>query len=137
MTGKSRVVKQLSILNNLTLLNKKPQILINPTKYHSLKLTFQLQNHNGHMGARKFWQEYLPTLKFYNPNIPINITRINNENKSLEVPCTLELLDQKGTVIKTIKMQNKKSEDIMDEFLSEIDHELIPEDKLFKFGKAL
>lgn len=136
MAGKSRVVKQLSVLEKLTLTTKKPQIIINPTKYHSLKLTFQAQNYNGHMGARKFWHEYLPTLKFYNPKFNMNLTRVKNENRAVEVPCILELLDKEGKPLETIDMRNKMSEDIMDEFLKKIDHEIIPEDKLISFNKT-
>ncbi|KAK5779573.1 mitochondrial 54S ribosomal protein mL61 MRP49 PWA37_002749 [Arxiozyma heterogenica] len=135
MAGKSRVVKQLSILDKLTFTTKKPQIIINPTKYQSLKLTFQVQNHNGHMGARKFWREYLPTLKFYNPNFDMNVTRIKNDDKLVQVPCVLEILDEQGKSLETINMKNKRSEDIMDEFLSKIDYEVISEDKLIKFSK--
>lgn len=135
MARKSRVIRQLSILDKLTLNTKKPQIIINPTKYISLKLTFQLQNHNGHMGARKFWREYLPTLKFYNPNFDMNVTRIKNENKLVQVPCILEILNKEGKPVETIDMKNKRSEDIMDEFLRKVDHEIIPEDELIRFSK--
>ena len=32
-------------------------------------------------------------------------------------------------------MKNKRSEDIMDEFLRKVDHEIIPEDELIRFSK--
>ena len=42
MAGKSRVAKQLSILDKLTLNSKMSQYIIGPNKYHSLKLVFQV-----------------------------------------------------------------------------------------------
>lgn len=36
--------------------------------------------YNGHIGARRFWRECLPRLKFHNPAIPITVKQIDDQN---------------------------------------------------------
>ncbi|KAJ4859149.1 mitochondrial ribosomal protein l51 / s25 / CI-B8 domain-containing protein [Trichoderma breve] len=38
-------------------------------------MDFALRLKGGHMGARKFWREYLPRLKYHNPSIPMIVNR--------------------------------------------------------------
>ncbi|CCE63421.1 hypothetical protein TPHA_0E03310 [Tetrapisispora phaffii CBS 4417] len=129
----SSIGKQLKFLNKISLTTKPTQILINPDKYHGLKLTFQFQNHNGHMGARKFWREYLPTLKFYNPELNIDVVRIKNEDRNnVSVPCVMEITSKTGTPLATIDMRNKRDSEIVTEFLGKIQHTVIPEEDLIK-----
>lgn len=42
---------------------------------------------NGHAGARKFWRNALPRIKYHNPAIPMLVTRLKNQ----ESPATLTL----------------------------------------------
>lgn len=128
----SRVVKQLKYINKISSTTIKPQVVLDSTKYNGLNLTFQVQNFNGHMGARKFWHEYLPTLQFYNPSLPINVSRIKNEDKKVTVPCLLEVLAADGTVAEKISMKDKASSEIMDEFLSKVEHTRVPEEEVVK-----
>ncbi|EDO19003.1 hypothetical protein Kpol_2002p74 [Vanderwaltozyma polyspora DSM 70294] len=119
--------KQISFLNKISFKTKKPQILIDSAKYSGLRLTFQYQNHNGHMGARKFWHEYLPTLKFYNPALQVDVLRVRNNDKSnVRVPCKLEVISKDGEVLKTINMKNQKHTSIMDRLLEEVEHKPVP-----------
>lgn len=129
----SRVVKQLKFLNRISFATKKPQVVADPEKYAALNLTFQWQNHNGHMGARKFWREFLPTLQFYNPDLKIQVTRIKNDNnKDASVPCTLEIVSKDGSVVDQLDMKNKDQNAIMDELLSKLEHTRVPERDLVK-----
>ncbi|QLQ78999.1 hypothetical protein HG537_0B03460 [Torulaspora globosa] len=129
----SSVAKQLKFLNKISSTTKQAQILLDAAKYSGIKLTFQVENHHGHMGARKFWHEYLPTLQFYNPNFKINVIRIKNENKKFQgVPCILEILSNDNNVINSIDMQNKTDDTIMNEFLKKIEHKPVPEESLIK-----
>ncbi|QLL31485.1 hypothetical protein HG536_0B03480 [Torulaspora globosa] len=129
----SSVAKQLKFLNKISSTTKQAQILLDATKYSGVKLTFQVENHHGHMGARKFWREYLPTLQFYNPNFRIDVIRIKNENtKFAGVPCTLEIVSNEDKVIKHIDMRNKTDDIIMKEFLEKVEHEPVPEESLVK-----
>ncbi|KND94203.1 hypothetical protein TOPH_01076 [Tolypocladium ophioglossoides CBS 100239] len=38
-------------------------------------MDFAFKINGGHMGARKFWREYLPRLKYHNPSIPMIVNR--------------------------------------------------------------
>ncbi|KAH0494317.1 hypothetical protein TgHK011_000941 [Trichoderma gracile] len=38
-------------------------------------MDFAIHLKGGHMGARKFWKEYLPRLKYHNPAIPMIVNR--------------------------------------------------------------
>lgn len=128
----SSVAKQLSFLNKISYTTKKAQVFIKNEKIAGLKLIFQLHNHNGHMGARKFWHTYLPTIQFYNPHLKIDLIRIKNEQKGVEVPCKIEILNKESSVLETINMQHKNDTEIMDELLTKLDHETIPETELVK-----
>ncbi|SCV01708.1 LAMI_0G13234g1_1 [Lachancea mirantina] len=128
----SRVVRQLKFLNKISSTTIKPQILLNPESYGALNLTFQWQNHNGHMGARKFWHEYLPTLQFYNPELKINISRVKNDKKDVMVPCKLEILSPTGSVVETLDMRDKDKESIMDELLAKVNHERVSSKEIVK-----
>ncbi|CAI4045834.1 hypothetical protein SUVZ_11G0490 [Saccharomyces uvarum] len=130
----SKVTQQLNILNKISATTKLPQILIDPKKYSGLRLTFQTKNHNGHMGARVFWHDYLPTLQFYNPEIKFDVIRIKNEDKQKSVPCKLEILSQEGTVTETIDMRNKMHHDIMKDLLDKIEHNPLPENEVIRAG---
>lgn len=130
----SKVVKQTKFLNKISFTTKKPQILIDTSRYSSIKLTFQAKNHNGHMGARMFWRNCLPTLQFYNPSFKFDVIRIKNDKKSIEVPCKLEVFTSDGKVAETIDMQNRMYDSIMDEVLQRVEHKSVPEDQLIKIG---
>ncbi|SMN19339.1 similar to Saccharomyces cerevisiae YKL167C MRP49 Mitochondrial ribosomal protein of the large subunit, not essential for mitochondrial translation [Maudiozyma saulgeensis] len=126
----SKIVRQKNFLNAISYTTKKPQVLINGSKYQGIRLTFQVENHSGHMGPRMLWRKYLPTLQFYNPNLKIDIIRIYNKNKAENIPCILEVLDKGGNTVETIDMKNKMYDSIMDEFLNKVDHKIIPEEEL-------
>lgn len=129
----SSVAKQLKFLNKISYATKDAQILVNTSKYAGIKLTFQAQNHNGHMGARKFWHNYLPTLQFYNPSLKIDVVRIDNKDtKRRGVPCTLEIIAKDQKVLDKIDMVNKKDNLIMNELLERLEFEAIPEESLIK-----
>lgn len=129
----SSVAKQLKFLNRISSTTKQAQILLDAAKYSGIKLTFQVENHHGHMGARKFWHEYLPTLQFYNPNFQIDVVRIKNDNKKFTgVPCILEIISNEDKTVKQIDMKNKTDEIIMKEFLETVDYQPVPEESLVK-----
>lgn len=129
----SSVAKQLKFLNKISFTTKEAQIHVNPAKYSAIKLTFQAQNHNGHMGARKFWREYLPTIQFYNPGLKIDVVRVRNDNTKLAgVPCVLEILSNDNKVVGEIDMRNKRDDKIMGELLEKLDFEAVSEDGVVK-----
>ncbi|SCU87519.1 LADA_0E04478g1_1 [Lachancea dasiensis] len=124
----SRVSRQLKFFNKISSTTLEPQVVLNGQKYSGLNLTFQYQNHNGHMGARKFWREYLPTLQFYNPQLQFQVTRVRNDNKNdASVPCTLEIIGQEGVAVDQLDMRNKQGSQIMKELLAKIEHTRVAE----------
>lgn len=130
------IPKQLNFLNRISFNTPKANIRLDPSRYSGLRLVFQYQNHNGQMGARKFWNQYLPTMKFYNPDLNIDVVRIRNSNyKDSTTPCYLEALDRDGSVINTLQMKNKHSDAIMDEFNKTFESEKIPEDQLIQMKR--
>lgn len=84
------------------------------------------------MGARKFWHEYLPTLQFYNPSLSINVSRVKNENKKVDVPCILEVIGPDAKVVEQVSMKNKTDTQIMDELLEKLEHTKVPEEQIVK-----
>lgn len=36
--------------------------------------------YEGHMGARKFWRECLPRLKYHNPGVPMTVKQIEEQS---------------------------------------------------------
>lgn len=128
----SKVVRQKNFLNAISYTTKKPQVLIDASKYSGIRMTFQVKNNGGHMGPRQLWRKYLPTLQFYNPNFQFDIIRIQNESRTETVPCILEVIDKEGKTIDTIDMKNRMYDDIMDEFLNKVEHKAIPEEQLVK-----
>ncbi|QYT01456.1 L51_S25_CI-B8 domain-containing protein [Trichoderma simmonsii] len=71
-----------SLGERLNLLRKKlinircgPGAAILPAEVTRIHMDFALRLKGGHMGARKFWREYLPRLKYHNPSIPMIVNR--------------------------------------------------------------
>lgn len=52
-----------------------PGAAILPPNVVRLHLEFAHRMGDGHMGPRKFWQENLPRLKYYNPAVPMIVNR--------------------------------------------------------------
>ncbi|KAL6698996.1 mitochondrial ribosomal protein L51 [Trichoderma pleuroticola] len=52
-----------------------PGAAILPAEVTRIHMDFGLRLKGGHMGARKFWREYLPRLKYHNPSIPMIVNR--------------------------------------------------------------
>ncbi|CDO92313.1 unnamed protein product [Kluyveromyces dobzhanskii CBS 2104] len=128
----SRVVKQQKFLNKISSTTIKSQILLDASKYSALNLQFQYQNFNGHMGARKFWHEFLPSVQFYNPSLPIKVTRVKNEDKNVDVPCVLQAIGSNGNIVAEISMKNKNSSEIMDEVLQKLEHKKVPDEEIIR-----
>ncbi|KAH7090757.1 CI-B8 domain-containing protein [Paraphoma chrysanthemicola] len=52
-----------------------PGALILPKEVSKISMEFNTKLYGGHRGARKFWREMLPRIKYRNPTIPISISR--------------------------------------------------------------
>ncbi|KAH7399139.1 CI-B8 domain-containing protein [Phaeosphaeria sp. MPI-PUGE-AT-0046c] len=52
-----------------------PGALLLPKEVSKISMEFNFKLDGGHRGARKFWREMLPRMKFRNPSIPMTISR--------------------------------------------------------------
>ncbi|KAL3960104.1 hypothetical protein ACCO45_005221 [Purpureocillium lilacinum] len=88
----------------------------------------------GHMGARKFWREYLPRLKYHNPAIPMIVNRHDQNSSAPTIlpgrrgPRPASLLPQQPVQgaapasderVVHIDMKDKHSTDILEYFVAE------------------
>ncbi|UNI20080.1 hypothetical protein JDV02_006206 [Purpureocillium takamizusanense] len=70
-----------------------PGAAIIPPEVTRIHMDFATKLNGGHMGARKFWREYLPRLKYHNPAIPMIVNR-HDQNSS---PPTMTIYLRKTT----------------------------------------
>ncbi|OSS50540.1 hypothetical protein B5807_04735 [Epicoccum nigrum] len=54
-----------------------PGAVVLPKEVSKISMEFNTKLYGGHRGARKFWREMLPRIKYRNPSIPIEINRHN------------------------------------------------------------
>lgn len=129
-------IKQKEFLNRISRDTRLSQILLNGSKYNNIRLTFAYKNSNGHMGARKFWHTYIPTLKFYNPSLGVEVERLRLIKKGKKsktnrlVDCKLEMFDNSSNKVLELDMRNKMSDAIMKELLEQIEYTQVPESDL-------
>ncbi|KAJ4991083.1 hypothetical protein SVAN01_03433 [Stagonosporopsis vannaccii] len=55
-----------------------PGAVVLPKEVSKISMEFNFKLFGGHRGARKFWREMLPRIKYRNPSIPIAINRHNS-----------------------------------------------------------
>ncbi|KAF9698529.1 hypothetical protein EKO04_003430 [Ascochyta lentis] len=55
-----------------------PGALVLPKEVSKISMEFNTKLYGGHRGARKFWREMLPRLKFRNPSISMQVSRHNS-----------------------------------------------------------
>ncbi|KAL7923004.1 mitochondrial ribosomal protein L51 [Trichoderma austrokoningii] len=67
--------ERLNLLRKLINIKCGPGAAILPSEVTRIHMDFAISLKGGHMGARKFWQEYLPRLKYHNPSIPMIVNR--------------------------------------------------------------
>ncbi|KAF5622558.1 ribosomal MRP49 [Fusarium sp. NRRL 52700] len=58
-----------------------PGAAIFPPEVTRIHMDFATSFKNGHMGAKKFWRENLPRLKYHNPSVPMIVNRHSRNNK--------------------------------------------------------
>ncbi|GJN74342.1 ribosomal protein MRP49 [Purpureocillium lilacinum] len=73
--------ERLNLLRKLINIKCGPGAAILPPEVTRIHMDFASKINGGHMGARKFWREYLPRLKYHNPAIPMIVNR-HDQNSS-------------------------------------------------------
>ncbi|WEW60649.1 hypothetical protein PRK78_006136 [Emydomyces testavorans] len=98
-----------------------------------LHLTYARKIYEGHMGARKFWRECLPRLKYYNPAIAMSVKQTddnagpailtlyfaNKDGAGKAIPSTTDEfapIPTESEVIKDIDVKGKSLEEIWTSF---------------------
>ncbi|KAK3315266.1 hypothetical protein B0H66DRAFT_564897 [Apodospora peruviana] len=69
------VVRRMNIIREILNLRHGPGAAILPRDITRIHMDFGLRLNNGQMGARKFWKDVLPRLKYWNPAIPMIVNR--------------------------------------------------------------
>ncbi|TQV97646.1 hypothetical protein V2A60_006614 [Cordyceps javanica] len=59
-----------------------PGAAILPPEVSQIHMDFAMRTQNGHMGAKKFWREYLPRLKYNNPAVPMIVNRHSQNDQA-------------------------------------------------------
>ncbi|KAK4121775.1 hypothetical protein N657DRAFT_673048 [Parathielavia appendiculata] len=135
------VIRRMNKLNaQLVRIRNGPGAAVLPQDVTRIHMEFAHKFNNGHMGPRKFWQDALPRLKYWNPAVPMVVNRTHDQ----EGPATLTLyFREPGATLKsdvpqpgsstdgfakaptpaegeravTIDMKNRRSEAILKEFM--------------------
>ncbi|KEY70400.1 hypothetical protein S7711_06568 [Stachybotrys chartarum IBT 7711] len=71
--------ERLNNLRRLISLRCGPGAAVLPAEVTKIHMDFARKINGGHMGAKKFWRENLPKLKFHNPAVPMIINRHWNQ----------------------------------------------------------
>ncbi|KAL1887339.1 hypothetical protein Sste5346_010278 [Sporothrix stenoceras] len=69
------VIRRMNKLNALLNIRNGPGAVILPKEVTRIHLEFASRWNDGQYGPRKFWHNYLPRLKFWNPAIPMIVNR--------------------------------------------------------------
>ncbi|KAF5648116.1 ribosomal MRP49 [Fusarium tjaetaba] len=73
--------ERLNKLRAIISLRCGPGAAILPPEVTRIHMDFATSFKNGHMGAKKFWRENLPRLKYHNPSVPMIVNRHSRNNK--------------------------------------------------------
>ncbi|KAH8131447.1 hypothetical protein ACSS6W_001787 [Trichoderma asperelloides] len=84
--------ERLNLLRKLINIKCGPGAAILPSEVTRIHMDFAIRLKGGHMGARKFWKEYLPRLKYHNPSIPMIVNR-HDQN---QLPPTMSIYLRKS-----------------------------------------
>ncbi|KAF5853826.1 hypothetical protein GGP41_006609 [Bipolaris sorokiniana] len=72
------ILSRMRKLRELLWIRCGPGALILPKEVSKISMEFNTKIYGGHRGARKFWREMLPRIKYRNPSVPIQISRHND-----------------------------------------------------------
>ncbi len=121
---KGNVSRQVARLNNISF---GPGAIKVPSNVVEIDLLFKIMNKDGHMGARKFWQQNLPQIQFHNPNLPIKVQRVRVEKPEdhARIPATLTIKFNDGSE-QTINCKYRHSNEILEDFIDKTRASKVP-----------
>ncbi|AOA63936.1 54S ribosomal protein, mitochondrial [Komagataella phaffii CBS 7435] len=129
-----RFTRQFARLNNIA--NFPNSAVRVPATVNRLELVLKQNVQQGHMGLHQFKKWNLPTIQFHNPELCIVVKRVKVESKdeALKVPASLVINYTDGTS-KTFDCKNKRSEDIMTQFIDLTGAEKVPDSEIPVWGR--
>lgn len=103
-----------------------------------LQVIFKKHNAYGHMGMRQFWKCNLKTITFHNPELPIEVQRIEcaTKEEQLKCPSIIKVTFQDGTTA-TLDGKDKHSDDIMTELVTITKAEKVPAENIVLYTEKL
>ncbi|KAG9248188.1 50S ribosomal protein-like protein Mrp49 [Calycina marina] len=81
------VLQRMRALRTLLAIRLGPGAAILPPEVTRIHLDFAFRINGGHRGARHFWRQFLPRLKYHNPGVPMTVTR----HEAFSSPATLTI----------------------------------------------
>ncbi|KAF2711984.1 hypothetical protein K504DRAFT_464089 [Pleomassaria siparia CBS 279.74] len=81
------IVKRMRKLRELLWIRVGPGAIIFPKEVSRIRMEFNEKIAGGHRGARKFWRDMLPRIKYRNPSVPMEVAR----HKDKDGPSILEI----------------------------------------------
>ncbi|KAH6618898.1 hypothetical protein C7974DRAFT_416237 [Boeremia exigua] len=72
------IISRARKLQKLLWIRNGPGAVVLPKEVSKISLELNTKIHGGHWGARKFWRNMLPRIKYYNPSIPVEVKRHNS-----------------------------------------------------------
>lgn len=102
-----------------------------PQTVSKLQVVFKKHNAYGHMGMRQFWKYNLKTITFHNPDVAIEVQRVEcaTKEEQLKCPSVIKVHYNDGKV-DTIDGKDKHSDDIMSQLVELTKAEKIPEEEI-------
>ncbi|KFZ12811.1 hypothetical protein V502_06915 [Pseudogymnoascus sp. VKM F-4520 (FW-2644)] len=73
------ILRRMTKLRALLAIKLGPGAAVLPKNVTKLHMEFAKRMNDGHFGPRKFWQSYLPRLKFHNPAVSMTLDRTTNQ----------------------------------------------------------
>ncbi|KAG0675387.1 hypothetical protein C6P40_001724 [Pichia californica] len=131
----SRVLKQ---ANHLDLISNYKNSAYKFNNISKLELIFKKHNAYGHMGMRQFWKFNLKTISFHNPELPIQVQRIECATKDEQLKCPAIIKatfkDGKSSIIEA---KDKHSDDIMNELIKITNAEKVENESITSFTQKV
>lgn len=126
----SRTLKQATHLDLISNYKNSAYKFSNVDK---LELIFKKHNAYGHMGMRQFWKYNLKTISFHNPELPIEVQRIECETKDEQLKCPAVIkVTLKDGKVETVEAKDRHSDDIMNDLIKLTNAEKVPEQEIPK-----
>ncbi|KFY30978.1 hypothetical protein V493_01505 [Pseudogymnoascus sp. VKM F-4281 (FW-2241)] len=73
------ILRRMTKLRALLAIKLGPGAAVLPKNVTKLHMEFAKRLNEGHFGPRKFWQSYLPRLKYHNPAVSMTLDRTTNQ----------------------------------------------------------